>query len=835
MDSLAEEIGKPPYWITALTSVHQHGLDLLQQIQSGAAVDIPTATQTIDKLEALASTCFNAYDNEFILFGTGSDASLGSLMTTIWELKRAVFSQRTTPLSEVSNVCPCCAWALRRVGNGIVASARGGCDLCRYLKDGMEKKGVDLNPLRPRSENTKVGVWIEFRYVPRKASGNDVRPVLTHALEYGSVFLSTTSPWYSTPVWQFMVESGNKQVADELQIFSPPQQEPWSAPNISFTQSILNAAQPATTKFKPTRLLSLPPSPNSAIKLTTTTHLPHPVQYAALSYCWGPPSDAIQQTTLTTSSLPSRMTSIPLSDLSPVMLDAVKVCRSLGIPYLWIDALCIIQDSKTDWEFESQQMARIYEHSYLTICAASSSSCLEGFLSKRVVYPEYRYTSPAKGIVNGVFTLRSVPSNSDETLAAKASSPPLEQDLSVTSWSERGWVFQERAMSTSKLFFGKSMLHVQTNSLVLSENGHQSEVKANNNHDDGNTSPNTTPLSLLPPLLLHDDKTNNPYDLWLSVVLKFVHLKWTIEEDLLPGLSGPASRFNDIMPPNDAYLAGHWRSDLHASLLWVAGRRGHHPRPNTLPSLLQSLQKGNPLHCPSWSWPGRRDDIFRFVHSLPDGRKCRVRTHLRPEFSLVKSNVQAEGVVNPFGRLSPEVNSLVVSGKVIPMSDFLPPDKPKWEFTTESAEWRCANAEKGYLIMVSHDWDDDAAGGSNPAVTTEEELSKIKLLLLSSCCSLSELPAGSIKPGAEATTKILFPTEHSRTFLDDPDFQSGGGAGATCSFCQDQKRKRDVWGLLLYPADSQGRHYRVGIFYSRAQHGGSEVFNEAQTCEVELM
>lgn len=75
----------------------------------------------------------------------------------------------------------------------------------------MEKKGVDLNPLRPRSENTKVGVWIEFRYVPRKATGNDVRSELTHALEYGSVFLSTTSPWYSTPVWQFMVESGNSK------------------------------------------------------------------------------------------------------------------------------------------------------------------------------------------------------------------------------------------------------------------------------------------------------------------------------------------------------------------------------------------------------------------------------------------------------------------------------------------------------------------------------------------------------------------------------------------------------------------------------------------------
>ncbi|KAK0667658.1 heterokaryon incompatibility protein-domain-containing protein [Cercophora samala] len=869
MDSLVEEIGKPPYWITALTGVHQHGLDLLQEIQSGAAVDLPKTTQTIDKLEALASICFHAYDNELIMHGTGSDASLASLTTTIWELKRAVFSQQMRPVSEASNVCLFCGWALERIGNeitgkyswsswqapqwmancylcaidswpdfpGLEASAQDGCDLCRFLKDLIEKKGVQLSPSRPGSDFSQVGVWIDFRYVPRKAGGDVVRPELMNALEYGSVFLSTTSPWYSTPVSQFMVESRDEQVAAELQVRSPPHKEPWSSSNIDFTRSILNATPAKTTAFTPTRLLFLDLSPNSPVKLITTPS--SGVNYASLSYCWGPPSDAAKQTTLTTSNLASRSAGIPLSELSPVMRDTVTVCRSLGISYLWIDALCIIQDSKTDWELESQQMARIYENAHLTVCAVGSSSCLEGFLGRRDVYPEYLYTSPANSLVKGGFTFRPVPS--DRGVTATALSPPLEQDLTVASWNERGWVFQEKAMSTNKLFFGKTMVHVQTNSIIYSENGHHQHIKVNT-YDDRNTSPNTLPLALL-----LQTKSHNPHDLWLSTITKFAGLKWTVEEDLFPGLSGPASRFHDILPNDNSYLAGHWQSDLPASLPWATGRRDLLPRPSkTLSSLLQTLRKGNTLHAPTWSWAGRKAvDFFRFVHSTPDLRKCRVRSHLRPEFTLVRSNVRVEGA-NPFGRLTPTTptpNSLTLSGRAIPLSSILPPENPSWKFYTEGADWECANPLKGYLLLVSHDW--DAGPGRNhnlndegapPAGSTEDQLSKLKLLLVSSCCSeySSDLPPGSVKPRTEMTTKILFPAEYNKTFLTDPDFQPGDGS---CPFCQDRKRKRDVWGLLLYPADDAPgkRYYRVGLFYSRAQHGGSELFDEAKVCEVELV
>ncbi|KAK4174614.1 heterokaryon incompatibility protein-domain-containing protein [Triangularia setosa] len=879
MDSLVDEIGKPPYWITALTGVHQEGLSLLHHIQSGSAVDIPTAAQTIDKLEALASVCFNAYDNEFILFGTGSDASLANLTSTIYRLKRAVFSRQGSPVSKPSNVCLFCGWVLQRLGNGVVgrrgrlsrkhlwtswqgpqwiancylcaidtwpsfprleASAEIGCDFCRFLKELIDKKGGQLSPSHPDSDWTEVGVWVDFRGVPRKQVTDEgiVRPELLNTLEYGSVFLSTTSPWSSTPVWQFMVESRDKKVADELQVFTSPAEESWSSPNIDFARSTLSTTKPeiesetiaALAAFTPTRLLDLGDPHDPSIKLIITTQPPlasSNIEYAALSYCWGPKEDAAQQTTLTTSNLASRRKEITPDQLSPVMHDAVKVCQSLEIRYLWIDALCIIQDSKTDWEQQSQQMSRVYEGAYLTICAMASSSCLEGFLPKRPVWPKYRYTSPINpDFVSGSFTLRPVSSN--DSVFAVASNPPLEQDLSIASWNERGWVFQEKSMSTRKLFFGRAMLHVQMNSVVHSENGHEGAVEVNS-LDDRTMPDNSIPLGQL----LRCTQQNNPYDLWNSIVLRFARLKWTDKTDFFPGLSGPAERFRDVLG-GDEYLAGHWSGDLGSSLIWTTGRRDV-KRPGSLSVVLERLREGNDLHGPSWSWPGR-EDFFRFVHSTLDGRKSRVRTHLRPEFALLKSNVVVDGV-NPFGRLREGANSLVISGRTINVSDVFPNNSTTgWTFT-ESADWECSNLAKGYLIMVSHDWDGGPRsydGKGPPRGTTGGELSSLELLLLSSCCSdySSELPAGSLKPGTETTTKVLFPPEYGKTFLNDPDFRPSDG---TCSFCRDQQRKRDVWGLLMHPADVPGRYYRVGIFCSRAQHGGSELFNEAAACEVELI
>ncbi|CAI0651642.1 unnamed protein product [Colletotrichum noveboracense] len=62
-----------------------------------------------------------------------------------------------------------------------------------------------------------------------------------------------------------------------------------------------------------------------------------------------------------------------LKDLSQTFRDAVITSRALGVRYLWIDSLYIIQDSKYDWKFEVQRMCQYYTNSLMTISEVSSA------------------------------------------------------------------------------------------------------------------------------------------------------------------------------------------------------------------------------------------------------------------------------------------------------------------------------------------------------------------------------------------------------------------------------------------------------------------------------
>lgn len=87
--------------------------------------------------------------------------------------------------------------------------------------------------------------------------------------------------------------------------------------------------------------------------------------YIALSYCWGSTNPAVT----TRHNLKERVKEIPFSDLPRTVHDAITVTRRLGIRFLWVDVLCIAQDSINgeDWVHESSRMADIYGNAYLTI------------------------------------------------------------------------------------------------------------------------------------------------------------------------------------------------------------------------------------------------------------------------------------------------------------------------------------------------------------------------------------------------------------------------------------------------------------------------------------
>jgi hypothetical protein len=137
-----------------------------------------------------------------------------------------------------------------------------------------------------------------------------------------------------------------------------------------------------------------PQLPDRVIDVALTGRIPRLVdgsgllsRYATLSHCWG---GATPIKTLA-SNLEEKMAGIPLEDLPKTFREAVIMCRVLGIPYLWIDSICIIQDSPTDWQIQSSKMHSIYHNSIITLAALDAANSSQGlFLPKRPfvdVYP----------------------------------------------------------------------------------------------------------------------------------------------------------------------------------------------------------------------------------------------------------------------------------------------------------------------------------------------------------------------------------------------------------------------------------------------------------------
>lgn len=104
-------------------------------------------------------------------------------------------------------------------------------------------------------------------------------------------------------------------------------------------------------------------------------------RYTTLSYCWG----SEPQFTTTLDSRAGLLQDMSKCKLSQTHLDAIRVTRELGIRYLWIDALCIIQDSAVDKMIDIPNMSTIYRNSTITIAASEAKSAHSGFGWKKTV------------------------------------------------------------------------------------------------------------------------------------------------------------------------------------------------------------------------------------------------------------------------------------------------------------------------------------------------------------------------------------------------------------------------------------------------------------------
>jgi hypothetical protein len=159
-----------------------------------------------------------------------------------------------------------------------------------------------------------------------------------------------------------------------------------------------------------------------------------PGRYIALSHRWG--TYAPLKTTKTTIGI--HCEEIIFADLPRTFRDAVIVTRKLGVRYLWIESLCIVQDDPQDWLCESAMMGEIFANSYCTLAATSAEDCNGGLFVPRTMSRSVKLTDSSG---NPAITFYS--SVEDQ----------FERDLHDGELNSRGWVLQERLLSPRIIHF----------------------------------------------------------------------------------------------------------------------------------------------------------------------------------------------------------------------------------------------------------------------------------------------------------------------------------------------------------------------------------------------
>ncbi|KAF2662188.1 HET-domain-containing protein [Lophiostoma macrostomum CBS 122681] len=331
-------------------------------------------------------------------------------------------------------------------------------------------------------------------------------------------------------------------------------------------------------------------------------------EYVCLSHCWGSPST--HTLTATKSNWRRLASNISFEMFPPLFQDAVVITRQLGLRYLWIDSLCIIQDSVRDWDTESLKMSGIYEHAYVTISATNSSDSNTRCLidrRKAVIIP-YSNTTGKEFAIRA----RKVQQHHPSVEAGEPARPrgPL---------TTRAWVLQEHVLSTRILHYTATELLFECKTSYCCECLPTRRLYS------------TTP-SLIPKAILKREKSNQGiWDVWQRLVEEYSRRTLTVTTDKLPAISGIASKIQEAT--QSAFIAGLWKDNLASDLLWSSTSIGG------------QICAPATFRAPSFSWASIDGPISYYESELEE------REHFNPAISLLSSSITLCGL-NSLGAIS---------------------------------------------------------------------------------------------------------------------------------------------------------------------------------------
>ncbi|KAF5595064.1 het-domain-containing protein [Fusarium pseudocircinatum] len=367
--------------------------------------------------------------------------------------------------------------------------------------------------------------------------------------------------------------------------------------------------------------------------------------YAALSYRWGG-LDAIWQTT--TKNLSMRLTEFDIVELPKTLSDTVQVVRSLGLKWVWIDSLCIVQDDKEDWVREAVKMASIYQNAMVTISADSSQDAKAGLHNERSssIFNDRDSMKICSKLStdeeSSIFLFLDQETRTDRSATNLRDMGDL---LSHCALRDRGWTMQERILSPRIIHYAEDQLYWECyHGINESEDellwmGRSVNI-AKIAHRINSAVNEEAKKKELKQMLRY----------WYIHLIggDYSHRALTFIDDKLLAISGVAKALDNIHPYG--YMAGHWCEDddeLVKSLCWKRGGPG---------------KKAAKYRAPSWSWASQDSAIdyghFSIVGTL--GEK------------IVAEPVAIEGQSpdgTPFGRYDNgylQMKAKVGHGKIFP-------------------------------------------------------------------------------------------------------------------------------------------------------------------------
>jgi hypothetical protein len=358
-------------------------------------------------------------------------------------------------------------------------------------------------------------------------------------------------------------------------------------------------------------------------------------QYASLSYCWG---DGGKQITTTNSNLHDHMLALP-RHLPKTISDAIEVCQKIGIRYLWIDALCIVQDNSTDKLDQIAKMGSIYKSSTVTIVAASAERVTDGFLSNEK--PSETFAQLPIFIDNS--TCGTVYLRMDSDYIYSSDEPIF----------RRAWTLQELLLSPRALIFDSSQI-----TLKCMEHAFQPVLDTYVKFEFGC---HDLPVSIFglvdEDLAWRDTQESREYYLtltqdriWKQIIDEYSQRNLTLFDDRLPALAGIATELAKSW--NDVYLAGFWKKTIIQHLGWyrftpVFRRTGNSKN-------FEGVDCTNRIGSPSWSWVTAPFSVSVTGCEYPDAK-------------LIDSGVLLESQKSPFGKVKDAF--IALEARVLKASD----------------------------------------------------------------------------------------------------------------------------------------------------------------------